>query len=114
MGSNVAYVLAMVGLPCATWARPYEALSNSEQSRARLARSLSNASMSDARAEMPGEPVLVDEYTTELDRLAAKQLCEGLLEYLLRFPCRVILATVFEDVAHWLAPDWIFLTRTGT
>ncbi|CAE8712806.1 unnamed protein product [Polarella glacialis] len=111
--ATVQELLSLTELPRPSWQRPFVTLSTSEQARARLVRALCTAEAAHSAA-----PLLIDEFTTELDRAAAAKLCYALCEFFAgrsQSGIRIIFASVFEDVAAFLSPvlSWVMLTRSG-
>lgn len=89
--------LSAVGLnSIPSWAKPYHILSNGEQFRANLARTLSNNA-------------LIDEFTSVVDRIVAKSSSYALRRYVDQKKLNgIIIASVHRDIIEWLQPDWIF------
>ena len=90
--------------------RQRPSLSNSEGLRADVALAL-------AYGFRASQPVVIDEFTSELDRRTAESTCRGLRGWLHRnqpadSSCPVVFATVHDDVVGWLQPDWAFHTDT--
>lgn len=81
-----------------TWLRPFHLLSNGEQYRASLAYKVGKAK--------DNEVVLVDEYTSVVDRDVAKAMSFVLQKYIRRTNKRIILASCHYDIMEWLMPDW--------
>ena len=81
-----------------TWLRPFRLLSNGEQYRASLAYKVGKAK--------DNEVVLVDEYTSVVDRDVAKAMSFALQKYIRRTNKRIILASCHFDIMEWLMPDW--------
>lgn len=102
---EVTGALAAVGLGAVpTWLRPYTALSTGERFRADLARVL---------AERP-EAVVIDEFTSVVDRQIAKMGALAFGKAWRRTPGRCVLLSCHYDVLDWLEPDWVFDTARGT
>ena len=92
-------VLTSMGLSSVpTWLRPFHALSNGEQYRATLAYLVSSAK--------DNEVILIDEYTSVVDRDVAKAMSFALQKYIRRVNKRIILASCHYDILEWLMPDW--------
>ena len=81
-----------------TWLRPFHLLSNGEQYRASLAYKVGKAK--------DNEVVLVDEYTSVVDRDVAKAMSFALQKYIRKTNKRIILASCHYDIMEWLMPDW--------
>jgi hypothetical protein len=98
---NAAHLLSAMGLasvPC--WLRPHSTLSNGEQYRANLAYCVSKASSNDV--------ILIDEYTSVVDRDVAKAMSNALQKFIRRENKKIILASCHFDIMEWLNPDWIY------
>jgi len=99
-------VLTSMGLSSVpTWLRPFHTLSNGEQYRATLAYLVSSAK--------EGEIILVDEYTSVVDRDVAKAMSFALQKYIRRENKRIIFASCHYDILEWLMPDWICSPQKG-
>lgn len=99
--NEVCALLSAMGLSSVpTWLRPFRLLSNGEQYRATLAYLVSKAS--------EGDIILVDEYTSVVDRDVAKSMSFALQKYIRRNNKRIILASCHYDIMEWLMPDWIY------
>ena len=97
---DVTSALSAVGLgDVPSWLRPFGALSNGQQFRAGLARSLFSES----------EAVIVDEFTSVVDRQVAK-VGAGAFQKAWRARGRgkAVLVSCHYDVIDWLEPDWVF------
>ena len=81
------------------WFKPYRILSNGERYRADLAIALMETLISD-------KVVAVDEFTSVVDRVVARSLCESLSRFLTK-NSRLLLATCHYDVVEWIQPDWV-------
>jgi energy-coupling factor transporter ATP-binding protein EcfA2 len=88
-----------------TWLRPYHALSNGEQYRANLAYIVSSSK--------DNEVILVDEYTSVVDRDVAKAMSFALQKYIRKQGKRIILASCHYDILEWLMPDWTCSPQKG-
>lgn len=103
---EASLLLTSIGLSSVpTWLRPFNVLSNGEQYRAKLAYLV--ASCKD------GEVILVDEFTSVVDRDVAKAMCFSLQKYIRRLDKRIVLASCHYDILEWLMPDWICNTQKG-
>ena len=94
--------LSAVGLnTIPSWLRPYHVLSNGEQFRANLARSLVSG-------------MVFDEFTSVIDRNVAKSCSVAIRRYVDKHNLKnIVLATCHYDVIEWLQPDWVYDTMTG-
>lgn len=79
------------------WLRPFAVLSNGEKFRVDVARSLLGAS----------EPVVVDEFTSYVDRQVAKIVSHSVQKFIRRKQRKFVAVTCHYDVIDWLQPDWI-------
>jgi len=103
---DAALVLTSMGLSSVpTWLRPFHALSNGEQYRATLAYLVAVAK--------DNEVILVDEYTSVVDRDVAKAMSFALQKYIRRENKRIILASCHYDILEWLLPDWTCSPQKG-
>ncbi len=99
---DAAQLLSAVGLASVpAWVRQYRLLSNGEQYRANLAMSL-------ARHVDANEILVVDEYTSVVDRNTAKSMSNALQKYIRRRGLKVVFASCHDDVIDWLQPDWTY------
>lgn len=99
-------VLTSMGLSSVpTWLRPFHTLSNGEQYRAALAYLVSSAK--------EDEVILIDEYTSVVDRDVAKAMSFAVQKYIRRVNKRIILASCHYDILEWLMPDWICSPQKG-
>jgi ABC-type lipoprotein export system ATPase subunit/GNAT superfamily N-acetyltransferase len=99
-------VLTSMGLSSVpTWLRPFHTLSNGEQYRATLAFLVASAKN--------GEVILIDEYTSVVDRDVAKAMSFALQKYIRREKKRIILASCHYDILEWLMPDWTCSPQKG-
>jgi GNAT superfamily N-acetyltransferase len=103
---DATLVLTSMGLSSVpTWLRPFNTLSNGEQYRATLAYLVASAK--------DGEVILVDEYTSVVDRDVAKAMSYALQKYIRRENKRIILASCHYDILEWLMPDWTCSPQKG-
>lgn len=100
----VTGAFAAVGLgDVPAWLRPFKALSNGQQFRAGLARLC---------VDPPAE-VVVDEFTSVIDRQIAKIGAMAFSKAWQRGGGRAVLLSCHYDIVEWLQPDWVFDTATG-
>jgi ABC-type lipoprotein export system ATPase subunit/GNAT superfamily N-acetyltransferase len=103
---DAALLLTSMGLSSVpTWLRPYNLLSNGEQYRAELAYKVGRAK--------DNEVILIDEYTSVVDRDVAKAMSFALQKYIRRTNKKIILASCHYDIMEWLMPDWICSPQKG-
>jgi ABC-type lipoprotein export system ATPase subunit/GNAT superfamily N-acetyltransferase len=99
-------VLTSMGLSSIpTWLRPFHLLSNGEQYRAYLAYLVASSK--------DGDTILVDEYTSVVDRDVAKAMSFALQKYIRRENKKIILASCHFDIMEWLMPDWTYSPLKG-
>jgi len=79
------------------WLRPFHVLSNGERFRCDLARRL---------VELP-DPVVVDEFTSVVDRQVAKIGSHAVQKYARKNGRKFVAVTCHYDVIDWLQPDWV-------
>ena len=84
------------------WLRPYKVLSNGEQFRAQLARTL---------LEMD-ELAVMDEFTSVVDRQVAKIGCHAVQKYVRKNKKRFVAVSCHDDIVDWLQPDWVLRPDT--
>lgn len=101
---EITGVLSQVGLGSVpAWLRPYKVLSNGEKFRADLARLLLHPEH---------KLVLVDEFTSVLDRTVAQVGSSAFAKTWRRQEGRkVVLLTPHYDILDWVLPDWVFDTQ---
>jgi GNAT superfamily N-acetyltransferase len=78
------------------WMRPFHVLSNGERFRVELARRLIEG----------GELVVIDEFTSVVDRQVAQIAANAAQKYVRRRKQKLIAVTCHYDVIPWLQPDW--------
>ena len=84
-----------------SWYKPYHVLSNGEKFRADLARKLKSN-------------VVIDEYTSVVDRTVAKSASVALSRYIRNNNLQnIVISTCHMDIVDWLEPDWVINTDTG-
>jgi len=84
------------------WLRPFDVLSNGEKFRVELARRL---------LETEGL-IVVDEFTSVVDRQVAKIGAHAVQKAVRRADKRFIAASCHYDIIEWLQPDWTFEPAT--
>jgi ABC-type lipoprotein export system ATPase subunit/GNAT superfamily N-acetyltransferase len=103
---EATFLLSAMGLASVpTWLRPYSLLSNGEQYRASLAYKVGKASENDV--------ILIDEFTSVVDRDVAKAMSNALQKYIRRTNKKIILASCHFDIMEWLLPDWTYSPLKG-
>jgi len=104
--ADAALLLSAIGLSSVpTWLRPFHTLSNGEQYRAELAYKIGKAK--------DNEVVLIDEYTSVVDRDVAKSMSYALQKYIRKHNKKIVLASCHFDIMEWLLPDWTYSPLKG-
>jgi len=84
-----------------TLCKPYHVLSNGEKYRAEFARLLEH-------------DLIMDEFTSEVNRETAKSLCVSVSKYIRKKDIKnIVLASCHKDIIPWLQPDWVFDCDSG-
>lgn len=86
------------------WLRPFRTLSNGEAFRATVARAL---------AESEGDVVVMDEFTSVVDRQVAQIASHTVQKVIRRTDRRFVAVTCHYDIVDWLQPDWIYDVAAG-
>ncbi len=99
--NDVAAICQAVGFnTIPAWLRPYQVLSTGEQFRVDLARRLAESE--------PGDTILVDEFTSVVDRQVAQIGAHAVQKWVRkRNDRRFVGVSCHYDVIDWLQPDWI-------
>lgn len=96
--ADIASVCQAVGFnTIPAWMRPYHVLSNGEKFRVELARRLLE----------DGDPVVVDEFTSVVDRQVAQIGSHAVQKFVRRTNKRFVAVGCHYDVIDWLQPDWV-------
>jgi hypothetical protein len=96
---DVTLLLSSVGFSSPpSWVRPFGVLSNGEQFRATLARSLAE------KADL----CVFDEFTSVVDRTVGKICSAAVAKTVRRRKQKFIAVTCHDDVTEWLDPDWVY------
>jgi len=104
---DISRVCSAVGFnTIPAWMRPFSVLSNGERFRVDLARRM---------LELP-DPVVVDEFTSVVDRQVAQIGSHAVQKYVRRNKRHFVAITCHYDVIDWLQPDWVLdmATRSFT
>lgn len=102
---DITALLSSVGFSSPpSWVRPFHVLSNGEQFRVTMARTL---------AEMH-DLAVVDEFTSVVDRTVAQIGSAAIAKTVRRRQQRMIVVTCHYDVLEWLEPDWVYEPATNT
>lgn len=111
MGAQeIVGLLTAVGLGSApAWLRPHHVLSTGEQFRATMARALAEAGERKANAKTQnGAPLVVDEFTSVVDRQVAKVCSHAIQKTVRRRGQQLIAVSCHSDIVDWLQPDWVY------
>lgn len=101
---DVTAALSSVGFSSPpAWLKPFRVLSNGEQFRATLARTLVD--------EAP--LVCVDEFTSVIDRTVAQIGSAAVAKAVRRTAKQFVAVSCHEDVCEWLQPDWVLEPHVG-
>tara|TARA_B100001250_G_C19748592_1_gene766582 strand:+ start:51 stop:740 length:690 start_codon:yes stop_codon:yes gene_type:complete len=104
--SEASKLLTSMGLSSIpTWLRPFHLLSNGEQYRATMAYLVGSAK--------DGETILIDEFTSVVNRDVAKAMSNSIQRYIKRTEKKIILASCHYDIMEWLQPDWVYSPTKG-
>ena len=88
--------IGLTSVPC--WIRPAATLSNGQKARAEAALALCS----------PDKLVVIDEWTSVVDRTVAKVMSHCLAKFAKKFPDKkIILLSCHFDIVDWINPDWI-------
>jgi ABC-type lipoprotein export system ATPase subunit len=97
---GVCDLLSSIGLASVpTWLRKPQELSNGERARLDIAKAIYDAN---------GGVVLLDEYTSVVNRAAAKSMSYALQRYARQKGLKLIIASCHFDIVEWLQPDYMF------
>lgn len=101
---EIVELLSSVGFSSPpSWVRPFNVLSNGEQFRVNMARTL---------AEQPSIAV-VDEFTSVVDRTVAQIGSAAIAKTVRRRNQRFVAVSCHYDIAEWLEPDWVYQPHTN-
>lgn len=99
---QIAEVCSAVGFnTIPAWMRPFAVLSNGEQFRVALARRL-----------LERDTVIVDEFTSVVDRQVAKIGSHAVQKYTRRAGKKFVAVSCHFDIEEWLQPDWVIEPAT--
>jgi ABC-type molybdenum transport system ATPase subunit/photorepair protein PhrA len=101
---DITDLLSSVGFSSPpSWVRPFRVLSNGEQFRVNMARTLAENK----------ELAVMDEFTSVVDRTVAKIGSAAIAKTVRRRKQRFIAVSCHYDIAEWLEPDWIYQPATN-
>lgn len=92
-------ILSGVGLtsvPC--WIRPAYTLSNGQKARAEMALACYNSTE---------DVIVIDEFTSVVDRTVAKVMSHSIQKFARREKKTIVLCACHYDIVEWLNPDWV-------
>ncbi len=102
---EIAGLLSSVGFSSPpTWRRPFSVLSNGQQFRVTLARTL---------AECP-DLAVVDEFTSVVDRTIAQIGSAAVAKAVRRRGGQFVAVSCHYDILDWLEPDWVYGPETNS
>lgn len=96
---EIQFSLCAIGLtsvPC--WIRPAYTLSNGQRFRAEVAL---------ITAHSKEDTIIIDEWTSVVDRTVAKVMSHSIQKFARKFNKRIVLLSCHYDVIDWLLPDWV-------
>ena len=98
---TVTDLLSSVGFSSPpSWLKPFHVLSTGQQFRALMALTLASG--------RPRTPILIDEYTSVIDRTVARIGSAAIAKTIRRMDLQTIMVTCHDDVLAWLQPDWTY------
>jgi ABC-type lipoprotein export system ATPase subunit len=101
---DITDLLSSVGFSSPpSWVRPFHVLSNGEQFRVNMARTLAENK----------ELSVVDEFTSVVDRTVAQIGSAAIAKTVRRRKQKFIAVSCHYDIAEWLEPDWIYQPATN-
>jgi ABC-type thiamine transport system ATPase subunit len=101
---DIVELLSSVGFSSPpSWVRPFHVLSNGEQFRVNMARTLAENK----------ELAVVDEFTSVVDRTVAQIGSAAIQKTVRRRNQKFIAVSCHYDIIDWLEPDWVFQPHTG-
>ena len=102
---DIIGTLTAVGLSSIpAWLQPYGTLSTGQQFRAMIARRILETE--------PETRVVIDEYTSVVDRQVARAVSVALGKHARRVGSNLTVVSCHTDFLEWLQPDWVFYTDT--
>jgi len=112
---QITELLSSVGFSSPpSWLRPFHALSNGEQFRVTIARMLAEAVHTPRTHEDVPRLVVVDEFTSVVDRTVARIGSAAISKAIRRNAndplrrCRFVAVSCHDDIIDWLSPDWTY------
>jgi len=112
---DITQLLSSVGFSSPpSWLRPFRVLSNGEQFRAFVARTLAESLHAPAHQPDQNVPVVIDEFSSVVDRTVARIGSAAVAKTVRRIAkttnprCQFVAVSCHYDIIEWLAPDWIY------
>jgi len=97
--NKIINILSHIGFSSPpAWLLSYHCLSSGQQFRVNVARQLFN----------DNNLILVDEFTSVVDRVVAKIGCAAISKYIKKTEKQFIGVSCHYDICDWIEPDWIF------
>lgn len=87
-----------------SWLKPHNVLSTGEKFRVDMARRILELE----------SPIVIDEFTSVVDRQVAKIGCHAIQKFIRKYGKRFVAVSCHYDIVDWLQPDWIFEPATMT
>jgi ABC-type phosphate/phosphonate transport system ATPase subunit/GNAT superfamily N-acetyltransferase len=101
---DVTALLSSVGFSSPpAWLRPFRVLSTGQQFRVTMARLLAEATSAGSC-----KPVVVDEYTSVVDRTVAQVGSAAISKTVRERHLQFVAVSCHEDIIPWLNPDWVY------
>jgi len=101
---DITGLLSSVGFSSPpSWVRPFHVLSNGEQFRVKMARTLAESK----------ELSVMDEFTSVVDRTVAQIGSAAIAKTVRRRNQKFIAVSCHYDIMEWLEPDWIYQPATN-
>lgn len=101
---EIVELLSSVGFSSPpSWVRPFHVLSNGEQFRVNMARTLAESK----------ELAVVDEFTSVVDRTVAQIGSAAIAKTVRRRNQKFVAVSCHYDIAEWLEPDWVYQPHTN-
>lgn len=101
---EIVELLSSVGFSSPpSWVRPFHVLSNGEQFRVNMARTLAEQE----------EFSVVDEFTSVVDRTVAQIGSAAIAKTVRRRNQKFVAVSCHYDIAEWLEPDWVYQPHTN-
>lgn len=102
---EIVELLSSVGFSSPpSWVKPFHVLSNGEQFRVSIARTLAETN----------DISVVDEFSSVVDRTVAKISSAAIQKTIRRRNQKFIAVSCHYDIAEWLEPDWMYEPATNT